>query len=276
MNAFLMNNKSTESNSNYRPIDHVNKPIIIYYFINPFCDICWHIEPIIKKITMEYGAFCSIRPVISHSFLGPHSSHSESNLPIYYFNTSDKYSISIAIKAAALQGNKAGRDYLRNIQEQLFLYKRKDSIADMIQQAAEKTNIDVHEFNNDLFSASAKKAYESDRQLSHEMDVKQIPTFLFLSQHIEDYSMKVSGVHSYETYTFILEKMLEMEIMEKSTPSFEDFLKLYKRFKTEEIAFVFDMSIREAENNLKKLQLMQKVKKIQDTHNHFWELTEDL
>src|SRR5690625_5795794 len=71
MNAFLFNNKSTQTSSNYTPIDYINKPVIIYYFINPFCDTYWDIEPILKKLTMEYGAFCSIRPVISHLFLGP-------------------------------------------------------------------------------------------------------------------------------------------------------------------------------------------------------------
>lgn len=275
MNAFLMNNKSTESSSNYRPLDYVNKPIIIYYFINPFCDTCWEIEPIIKKITMEYGAFCSIRPVISHSYVSPHNYKGASKLPIDYFNTPEKYSISIAIKAATLQGNKAGRDYLRTIQEQLFLYEQDDSIDEVIQTAANNTNIDLHEFNNDLSSTSAKKAYESDRKLTREMDVKQFPTFVFLSQHIEDYSMKVAGVHSYETYTFILEKMLEREIMERSSPSLEDFFKLYNRFKTEEVAFVFDMSMKEADKTLKKLQLMQKVKKISYGKKYFWELIDE-
>lgn len=271
MNAFLMNNKSTQTSSKYAPIDYINKPIIIYYFINPFCETYWSIEPILKKITMEYGAFCSIRPVINHSFLGPQDKVGNKQ-STNVLNTAEKHSISIAIKAAALQGNKAGSDYLRNIQESLFLYQKTDPVDTIIQHAAEQSTVDVHEFENDLFSASAKKAYESDRQLANEMEVIQFPTFVFLSQHIEDYSIKVSGIHSYETYTFILEKILEMEVVEKSTPSFEDFFKLYRRFKTEDLAFVLNISFKEAEKKLKELQLMQKVKKIQYTEYSFWEV----
>ena len=271
MNAYLINNKTTETSSNYTPIDYINKPIIIYYFINPFCHTCWNIEPILKKITMEYGAFCSIRPVIIHSPLIPQSNRFENNHTIHSLSSSEEYSIAIAIKAAALQGNKTGRDYLRNVQESLFLYN-KSSVKTIIRQASEHTNIDVHEFENDLFSVSAKKAFQSDLELAQEMEVKQFPTFVFLSQHIEDYSMKVSGAHSYETYTFIIGKMLESEVMKKTSPSFDDFFKLYKRFHTEEIAFVFDIPIKEAENNLKKLQLRQKVKKIEQGQNSFWEV----
>lgn len=272
MNAFLINNQSTETSTNYTPIDYINKPIIIYYFINPFCDMCWDIEPILKKITMEYGAFCSIRPVINHSLFISQGNITENKQMNDAFSTADKYSIYLAVKAAALQGNKTGRDYLRNIQDFLFLYQKQGSVETIIQKACDKTNIDIHEFDRDLFSISAKKAYESDLQLAREMEVKQSPTFVFLSQHIEDYSMKVAGVHSYETYTFVLEKMLEMQILEKSTPSFEDFLKLYKRFKTEEIAFVFDVTVKEAEKNLKKLQLMQKIKRVDQQRQSFWEI----
>lgn len=266
MNAFLMNNPSSEKKGNYQPTDYINKPIIIYYFIDPFCKRCWDIERILKKITMEYGAFCSIRPVVNHSFLN--AKHTHTNI---FLNTNEKYTILLAIKAAALQGNKMGRDYLRHIQDYLFLYKNKYDVDTIIRKACDKTNIDVHEFERDLYSVSAQKAYDSDQQLAKEMEIGQFPSLVFLSQHIEDYSMKVSGIHDYESFMYVLEKMLEMEVMEKSNPTLDDFLKLYQRFKTEDFAFVFDLSIKEAEKHLKQLQLMQKIKRIQCEQECFWE-----
>src|SRR5699024_3125898 len=192
MKAFFMNQPSSEKNVNYPPADYINKPIIIYYFIDPFCETGWDIEPILKKITMEYGAFCSIRPVVSHS-----SSHVKSKQINDVFTTKGNYTI--------LQGNKTGRDYLRHIQDYLFLYKDNTDVDAIIRKACNNTNIDTHEFERDLYSVSAKKAYESDQKLVEEMEVQHFPTLVFLSQHIEDYSMKVSGVHHYETYTYILE-----------------------------------------------------------------------
>src|SRR5699024_11422122 len=118
MKAFFMNQPSSEKNVNYPPADYINKPIIIYYFIDPFCETGWDIEPILKKITMEYGAFCSIRPVVSHS-----SSHVKSKQINDVFTTKGKYTILLAIKAAALHGNEKDRDYLRHIKDYLFLYQ---------------------------------------------------------------------------------------------------------------------------------------------------------
>ena len=104
------------------------------------------------------------------------------------------------------------------------------------------------------------------------MEVQQFPTLVFLSQHIEDYSMKVSDVHQYKTYTYILEEMLEKEIMNKSNPTLEDFFHLYKRFKTEDFAFVFEITVKKAKRYLTQLQLMQKIQKVHRQHEHFWEV----
>src|SRR5699024_12827556 len=46
-----------------------NKPIIIYQFIDPFCDHCWQLELIIKKLALEYGNFFIFRLIISLNFL---------------------------------------------------------------------------------------------------------------------------------------------------------------------------------------------------------------
>lgn len=272
MNAFLMNNQSTKTDITHSTIEQINKPIIIYYFVHPFSNTYWQMEPIIKKLTMEYGAFCSIRPVICPSSLNLQEVCKHEEQVHSPFALVDQQTILLAIKAAALQGNKTGRDYLRNLQDYLFLYQTDIDITTLIHQACNHTNIDLHEFERDLQSISAKKAFESDIQLAQEMEIEQFPTLVFLGQHIEDYSMKIAGLHTYETYTFILEEMLNKEIMEKSKPSLEDFFKLYNRFKTEEIAFIFEISIKKAEKILKQLQLMQQITKINNGSNTFWEI----
>lgn len=272
MNAFLMNNQSTKTDIAHSTIEQINKPIIIYYFVHPFSTTYWQMEPIIKKLTMEYGAFCSIRPVICPSSLNIQEVCKQVEQEHSLFTLADQQTISLAIKAAALQGNKTGRDYLRNLQDYLFLYETNTDIPTLIHQVCNYTNIDVHEFERDLQSISAKKAFESDIQIAQEIGIEQFPTLVFLGQHIEDYSMKIAGIHSYETYTFILEEMLNKKITEKSKPSLEDFFKLYNRFKTDEVAFIFDISIKEAEKSLKQLQLMQQIKKINKGSRIFWEI----
>ena len=69
---------------------------------------------------------------------------------------------SLAIKAAELQGKKAGMVFLRKLQENLFLKKQNISDGDVLLQCAKEAKLDVEEFERDLFSGSAKKAYQCD------------------------------------------------------------------------------------------------------------------
>jgi len=41
------------------------KPIEIYMFIDPLCPECWALEPILKKLQIEYGRYFSIKHVLS-------------------------------------------------------------------------------------------------------------------------------------------------------------------------------------------------------------------
>jgi len=266
--------ESVQSRKKYPFTDFIDKPIIIYYFVDPFCHKCWSLEPYIKKLTMEYGEYFNIRPIISHMFRDMPAKLLDYKINKKIVSNNDhltKYYGAIGIKAAALQGNKAGRDFLRSVQEAIFLYKKKETIHNILLYAAKHTHLDRHEFENDLFSLSAIKAYESDIQFMHEMNINQYPTLLFFSQYIEDYSMKVSGLQSYESYTFVLKKMLQMKSIETPKLSIKSCLKRYKRLNTDEIAFIFDMTKKEAEKKLKQLQLMQIVKRVEIDQNYFWE-----
>lgn len=268
MDAYDVQNNTPHPSTNYPFIKFINKPVMIYYFIDPICKECWTIEKSIKKLTMKYGAFFNVRPIISHLF-GTPNSHCKNRFPM---NQWDSYYISIGIKAAALQGNKAGRDFLRNIQELIFLYQTDESTEVVLYEAAFQANLDINEFKNDLFSPSALKAYQGDMHLIQEMEVEQFPTLVFFSQHIEDYSIKVSGLESYETYAYLLKKMIQSNTNTKQRiPPLEIYLKSYRRVQTEEVAFIFEIPIKIAENKLKKLQLERKVKKVESNGKTFWE-----
>src|SRR5690625_7904066 len=119
MDAYYVQSDSTHTSTNYPFIKFINKPVMIYYFVDPFCYDCWSLEASIKKMTMKYGAFFNIRPIISHLFNENYSRTSDFGLMKHW----DNYYLTVGIKAAALQGNKSGRDFLRHIQESIFLYE---------------------------------------------------------------------------------------------------------------------------------------------------------
>src|SRR5690625_3157394 len=269
MNFYCLENKATLSNvSNSFPKFNY-KPVIIYYFVNPFCAKCWAIEPYIRKLVIEYGQFLTVRPIISHTYKFNYTL--QRNSTCLQVNDRDKIYIVLAIKAAALQGNKAHYDFLMNIQRNLFLpLDMNESVEQLVLRSAETENIDVDEFKRDLLSYSAKKAYQCDGKLQREMNVKQFPSLVFFSQHIEDYSLKISGIQSYETYIYLMKQMIHHEIQPSIKPSIESFIEENKVVSPKEMAIIYDSSVSFIEKQLKRLQLMRKVIRIKINNQYFW------
>src|SRR5699024_4176429 len=85
-----------------------NKPIIIYQFIDPFCDHCCQLELIIKKLALEYGNFFIVRPIISWNSSFRNTTIKEN---ICFL----KHNLGLAIKAAELQRKLTGRQLLSSI-----------------------------------------------------------------------------------------------------------------------------------------------------------------
>ncbi|MBD5028043.1 adaptor protein SpxH, partial [Xanthomonas citri pv. citri] len=73
--------------------------------------------------------------------------------------------------AAELQGRKAGMQFLRNMQESLFVSKKNITDENVLLEIAENTSLDLEEFKKDLHSQSAVKALQCDMKIAAEMDV---------------------------------------------------------------------------------------------------------
>jgi len=264
----------------YRFIDFVKKPIEIYVFIDPLCPDSWLIEPYIRKLSVEYGRFFTIRPVISshpkvvgdntNMLRGPTHKQWRVNRSQISDNTLFFPSVSLAIKAAELQGKNAGRNFLRKVQENFFL--KSENIADLeiLMQCAEDVALDMSEFKKDLHSASVQKAFQCDLKMSNEMDVKETPTIVFFSQFIEDQCIKLSGINTYDIYVFLLKRMLQSDPRPAKKPPIEEFLAYYDIIHNKELAIIYDMTLDETERTLKKLQLKQTVKKVFKKNETFW------
>lgn len=266
------------------------KPLELYMFIDPLCPECWALEPILKKLMIEYGQYFSIKHVLSGRLatlnIGRKQSY-ESMADLWektasrtgmscdgnlWFENpiSSPHFASVAIKAAELQGRKAGIRFLRKLREVLFLEKQ--NVADflVLRDCAEAVDLDVEEFVSDIHSESAAKAFQCDLKITSEMDVHEIPTLVFFNENIEDEGIKITGYYPYEVYEQILEEML-VEKPEKATPpSLEAFLHYFKFVATKEIAVVYNMTVSEVEREMKKLQLKQIVEQVPVKYGMFW------
>src|SRR6476661_5495132 len=165
-----------------------SKPIKLLYFTDPICSSCWGIEPQLRKLKQEYGAYFDIEYRMGgllkswseyggSDVSGPASAaqHWE-EAGAYYQMPIDgdvwnedplqsSYPPAIAFKAAQLQDkNKAAR-FLRRIKEMVFTEKKNITRPEYLVQAAEDAGLDAKQFLLD-FENVAKALFAEDLALS--------------------------------------------------------------------------------------------------------------
>ncbi|MBU9713281.1 ClpXP adapter SpxH family protein [Evansella tamaricis] len=274
-----------EPSSFYLP-ERGKKPIEIYMFIDPLCPECWALEPIIKKLQMEYSPYFTLKTLLGNelkSLNQPCGSTKGARLKqlaksydeiatrtgmpcdgdVWHENTFTPYSAIIGIKAAELQGKAIGSKFLRRLREALFLHKQNIASNNVLIECAGKVNgMDVEEFKKDIHSQSATKAFQSDVKTTKEMDVTSVPTLVFFNDDVEEPGLKVTGLYDYGVYVEIMEDMIG-KTMEKCPPlPLDAFLKFYSVVAAKEISVVFDWSLDEVEKEMKKLQIKKMVEKV--------------
>lgn len=266
------------------------KPLEIYMFIDPLSPECWALEPVIKKLQIQYGRFFTLKHIVSGQIktLNHTKRKNPSSLAQVWEKTanvtgmscdgtlwsknpiSTPFTASLAIKSAELQGRKAGIRFLRKLQEVLFLQTQNVTEEKVLLEIAREVGLDEEEFLKDLHSASSAKALQCDLKITAEMDVQEIPTLTFFNQNADSEGLKISGFYPYEMYVGILAEMLGDMPKPTEVPPLEIFLRYFKFVATAEIAAVYSISMEEAEKEMKKYLLAQKVERVPVKHGTFW------
>lgn len=274
------------------------KPIEIYSFIDPLCPDCWGLEPVIKKLQLEYGHTFRLRHLVGgnvetfNSFkrktegIKTHAdvakrwertatrSGMSCDGDLWFEDPIDTpYIASIAIKAAELQGKVQGLRFLRKMRELLFIEKQNMTKQENLVYAAKETGLDIDEFKKDLQSQASIRAFQCDLKISAEMEVNELPTLVFFNENIEEEGLKITGHYDYEVYVSIITEMLKKKPKPQPLPTIEEFLQRYQFVATKEVAVVYDISCEEADAEMKKLALKQLVEKVPVKHGCFWRST---
>lgn len=266
------------------------KPIEIYVFIDPLCPECWAMEPVLKKLHIEYGHLFSIRHVISGKLASLNNGKNKNfeNIAQVWEKTASRsgmscdgsiwednpisspFAASIAIKAAELQGKRLATRFLRKLQEFLFVNKQDISNIDVLTECARQVGLDVTEFLDDIHSTSAARGFQCDLKITSEMEVSEIPSLVFFNQNIEEEGIKVSGAYPYSIYVNIIEEMLGTLPEPSKRPKLEEFMESFQFVATKEIEVVYDMTKNEVEYQMKRLALKQVVQRIPAKYGTFW------
>lgn len=290
---------STQPNDDNRKkniAQHCNKrPIEIYSFVDPLCPECWALEPVLKKLQIEYSKHFRIRHIMGGRLKIWNSfQHREDGIvtvkdvaakwnriagrsgmscdgDLWLENPiSTPYVASIAVKAAELQGKHAGVRFLRKLREVLFLQNQNITAETVLIDCAENAGLDIAEFKHDLHSQAAINAFQCDVKITREMDVNELPTLVFFNDNAEDEGIKITGSYTYEVYVQILSEMLKTVPEKEEPPSLMELLKHHKFIASKELAVIYDTTSKEIEKELKKLVLKQVVERVPVKYGTFW------
>lgn len=247
------------------------RPIELYVFIDPTCDNCWSLQPILRRLQVDYERYFTFRIVLRTSL-------PTMNLPCKRnigtndtFDRSHPSFPSIAIKAAEFQGKRAGFRFLSKVFEYSYLKSEDITSFSSLVEIAESLYLDVEEFIKDFSSKNVHRSLQIDLHLSKEMEVDEAPTFVFFNENIEDAGLKVSGSYSYEVYEQILEELIGETIFPHSPPSLDHLFDKFDTLATKEIAEIYRISEKSAERELKKKLLQQYVERLSFQDTTLWQ-----
>ena len=278
-------------------IDPTKKARIIYY-TDPICSHCWGLEPILKKLQIEYGEHFDIEYKMGglleswNNFNDSANSISEPQQVAPHWDEvgqitgmsidgdiwfedpiQSSYPPSIAFKAVQLQNPQKALQFLRRIREMVFLEKKNICKEDYLVQAAQQCDINVDRFKKDYHAPSTKNLFLQERNEGRQLGVHGFPSMIFVSDR--NGGILLSGRRRYETYVSALSDSLD-EIPAKQPCELTeiDLLKRYGYLATVEIAMALDQVDKEIERNLKKLVKGGLIKNYPQKSGDFWRFVE--
>ena len=245
----------------------VTRPIELYVFIDPLCHDCWTIQPILRKLQVDYERYFTLLIVLRTSLPTMNLKCEQSSNIVDSYGKSHAAFPSIAVKAAEFQGKRAGFRFLSKMLEYSYLKSRNISSFSVLVEIAEKLRLDVDEFSRDFSSKNVLRSLQVDLYMAKEMEVDKAPTFVFFNENIEDEGLKVSALYGYEVYEQILEELIGHTLIPDNPPPLNELFGRFDTLATKEIAEIYRITEKSAERELKKGLLKQHVERLpfQDT-----------
>jgi len=201
-----------------------SKKIQIQYFTDPVCSTCWIIQPLLRKLTLEYSNYIHISYCMGGmlpswdeyskgSISNPMDAaqHWEDVCTIHGMPLDgdiwiedplhSSYPPSIAFKAAQMQDNNLALLFLRRIKEMVFVEKKNIIKWEFLEKAAFEVGLDSARLLRD-FEGKAKDLFAEDLSKGRELGITSFPTLIFTDKEGQPVILK--GYHPYERFEEII------------------------------------------------------------------------
>lgn len=246
------------------------RPLELYVFIDPACNDCWFLQPILRRLQIDYERYFTLRVVLRTPLPSLNVSCDRHVQNDEGFCQSHPAYPSIAIKAAEFQGKRAGLRFVSKLFEYSYLKRMKVNSFSVLVEIAQAIHLDVDEFVRDFTSKNVQRALQIDLYMAKEMQVESAPSFVFFNENIEDEGLKISGLYSYDIYEQIIEELIGESIYPDTPPALNELFNRFDTLATKEIAEIYRISEKSAERELKKQLLQQRVERIATQDITLW------
>ncbi len=270
----------------------IDKPLKIIYYTDPICSTCWVIQPILRKLKLDYGDYLEIdyhmggllpswkdyNKGIIKTPLDAAKHWEEVNESQKMFLDGDiwiedplysSFPPSIAFKAAQLQDSDKAITFLRRLKELVFLEKKNITRWDIIENAALSSGLDTALLKKD-FADKGPKLFEADLELAKDLKINIFPTLFFLKEGIVNHTIK--GFQPYEKFEEIILSIIPDAVKKKISYSAETLFSMYNNMTEDEFSFLMDTTIAESNILLNDLYDLGKIDKYMSKHGIVWML----
>lgn len=270
--------------------DAGKKPIQVLYFTDPICSTCWIIQPLLRKLKLEYDRYLNIE----YRMGGLLPSWDEYNKGIIKQPTdaakhweevcacheipldgdiwledplSSSYPPSIAFKAAQMQDTDLAILFLRRIKEMVFLEKKNIIKWEFLETAAFEVGLDSARLKRD-FEGQAQERFREDLRLAAEYGVTSFPTLFFSDKKDKQFTIK--GYQSYERFEDIINKLIHSVEKDQVNPDPQSLFMHFPTMTSKEFSFLSDLSKEDADKILAKLYDAGKIEKYESKNGVIW------
>jgi 2-polyprenyl-6-methoxyphenol hydroxylase-like FAD-dependent oxidoreductase/predicted DsbA family dithiol-disulfide isomerase len=268
----------------------VEKNLTITYFTDPICSSCWVLQPLLRKLLLEYEDYISIEyymggllpnwEVYSDKRITKPSDaaklweeiREKENIPINGDVWLDDPLMSshppcIAFKAAQLQDKDKAIFFLRRLKEMLFMEKKNINKWENLERAALFCGLDAALLQKDMNDQGIID-FKKDLELANKMDIRVFPTLIFNRKGFESEMLK--GLKSYEIIEETILKFIPNAKKNSSLPAPEDLFKLYNNMTEKEFAFLLNLDQQAANTELEKLNSQGVISKMNVKEVEYW------
>lgn len=286
--GFILPLISDKFKSKKKPVDKI---LTITYFTDPICSSCWVLQPILRKLLMEYDDYISIEYRMG-GLLPSWDGYSDkritkpSDAAVLWDEIRKKekipingdiwmddplmssYPPCIAFKSAQRQDKDKAIFFLRRLKEMLFMEKKNINKWENLEKAALFCGLDAALLQKQMNNEGIED-FMKDLELGNKLDIHVFPTLIFKKKGIEDEILK--GLKSYELIEDTILKYIPNAKKNSNLPLPADLFKLYNNMTEKEFAFLLNLEQNQANKELIKLKSAGLISKVKVKDVEYWQ-----